>query len=85
MDVIKSVQTEEEGHVVPASSVDIVRSSIGVAVRAGAPKPDISSVDALRRILLAAPSIAYSSSLSGLYVSTELFPRLASNRLAASL
>lgn len=66
----------KEGHVVPGSSVDIVQSSIGVAVRAGAPKPDISSVDALRRILLAAPSIAYSSSLSGVYVSTELFPRL---------
>jgi hypothetical protein len=48
----------------------------GVAVRAGAPKPDISSVDALRRALLAAKSIAYSDSASGVYVSMELFKRL---------
>jgi molybdate transport system substrate-binding protein len=43
---------------------------------AGASKPDISSVDALRRALLAANSIAYSDSASGAYVSTELFKRL---------
>lgn len=66
----------KEGYVVPGSGMDIAQSNIGVAVRAGAPKPDISSVDALRRILVAARSIAYSSSLSGVYVSTELFPRL---------
>ena len=65
-----------QGKVLPDSRVDLVRSSIGVAVRAGAPKPDISSVDALKRTLLAAKSIAYSSSLSGVYVSTELFQRL---------
>jgi molybdate transport system substrate-binding protein len=56
--------------------VELVRSSIGMAVRAGAPKPDIGSVDALTRVLLAAKSIAYSSSASGVYLSTELFPRL---------
>ena len=62
--------------VVAGSRVDLVRSSIGVAVRAGAPRPDISSVDALKRTLLAAKSIAYSSSASGVYLSTELFQRL---------
>ena len=62
--------------VVAGSRVDLVRSSIGIAVRAGAPKPDISSVDALRRTLLAAKSIAYSASASGVYISNELFPRL---------
>ena len=62
--------------VVAGSRVDLVRSSIGMAVRAGTPKPDISSVDALRRTLLAAKSIAYSASASGVYISTELFPRL---------
>ncbi len=65
-----------QGKVVAGSRVDLVRSSIGVAVRAGAPRPDISSVDALRRTLLHAQSIAYSSSASGIYVSTELFQRL---------
>lgn len=65
-----------KGKVVPGSQVDLVRSSIGMAVRAGAPKPDISSVEALTRTLLNAQSIAYSASASGTYLSAELFPRL---------
>ena len=64
------------GKVVAGSRVDLVRSNIGVAVRAGAPRPDISSVEALTRTLLRAKSIAYSSSASGVYLSTELFQRL---------
>src|SRR5687768_13637106 len=64
------------GVVRPDSRVDLAESRIGVTVRAGAPKPDISTVDALRRTLLAAPSIAYSASASGVYVSTELYKRL---------
>ena len=66
----------EDGLVAADSRVDLARSSIGVAVRAGAPKPDISSVEALKRTLLEAKSIAYSGSVSGQYVSTELFQRL---------
>jgi molybdate transport system substrate-binding protein len=66
----------KEGLVVAASRVALARSGIGMAVRAGAPKPDISSVDALKRTLLQARSIAYSRSVSGLYLSTELFQRL---------
>src|SRR5271165_4320263 len=66
----------KEGKVIADSRVDLARSSIGVAVRTGVPKPDISSVDAVRRALLAAKSIAYSDSASGVYVSTELFKRL---------
>lgn len=65
-----------EGRVVAASRVDLARSSIGMAVRRGAPKPDISTVDALKRALLQAESIAYSAQVSGVYLSTELFPRL---------
>ena len=65
-----------QGSVVADSRVDLARSAIAVAVRAGAPKPDIGSVDALRRALIAAQSIAYSDSASGIYVSTELFRRL---------
>jgi molybdate transport system substrate-binding protein len=64
------------GRVVAGSRVDLARSSIGIAVRRGAPRPDISTVDALRRTLLQASSVAYSSSVSGVYVSTELFQRL---------
>ncbi len=66
----------QQGKVIADSRVDLARSSIGIAVRAGAPKPDISSPDAVRRALLAAKSIAYSDSASGVYVSNELFKRL---------
>jgi molybdate transport system substrate-binding protein len=66
----------KQGKVVAGSQVELVRSPIGIAVRAGAPKPDISSVDALRRTLLAAKSVAYSDSASGVYVQNELFKRL---------
>jgi molybdate transport system substrate-binding protein len=66
----------KQGKVVAGSRVDLVRSSIGMAVKAGAPKPDISGVDALTRTLLQAKSIAYSDSASGVYLSTVLFPRL---------
>lgn len=66
----------KQGKVVAGSSVDLVKSPIGVAVKSGAPKPDISSVDALKRTLLAAKSIAYSDSASGVYISTEMFEKL---------
>jgi len=64
------------GRIIPDSRVELVRSSIGMVVRAGAPKPDIGSVEALKRTLLNARSIAYSSSASGVYLSTDLFRRL---------
>ncbi len=66
----------KQGKVRAGSRVDLVKSLIGMAVKAGAPKPDISTVDALKRTLLAAKSIAYSDSASGVYLSTELFPKL---------
>jgi molybdate transport system substrate-binding protein len=58
------------------SKIELARSLIGMVVPAGAAKPDISSVEALRSTLLAARSIAYSDSGSGTYLSTTLFPRL---------
>jgi len=64
------------GAVAAGSRVDLVRSRIGMVVRKGAPKPDISSVAALVRTLKAAKSVAYSSSASGVYLSTQLFPKL---------
>ena len=66
----------KQAKVVAASRVDLARSGVGVAVRAGTPKPDISSADALKRTLLRAKSIAYSDSASGVYVSTVLYQRL---------
>ena len=58
------------------SRVDLVNSKIGVAVKAGSPKPDISTADAVKRALLAAKSVAYSDSASGVYISTEMFDKL---------
>jgi molybdate transport system substrate-binding protein len=66
----------KEGHVRAGSRVDLARSGIGMAVRTGAPKPDISSVEALTRVLLQAKSVAFSAQISGVYLSTELLPRL---------
>jgi len=65
-----------QGKVAAGSRVDLARSYIGLAVRAGTPKPDIGTVEALKRTLLDAKSIAFSDSASGVYLSTELFPRL---------
>jgi molybdate transport system substrate-binding protein len=59
-----------------SSKVNLARSEIGMVVRAGAPKPDIGSVEAFRRTLLEAKSIAYSDSASGIYLSTTLFAKL---------
>ena len=66
----------EDGLVLAEGCTPVARSLIGIAVRATAPKPDISSIDALRRVLLEAKSIAYSASVSGQYFSTELSQRL---------
>ena len=65
-----------EGLVLDEGATPVARSSIGIAVRAGAPRPDISTVDALRRTLLEAKSIGYSASVSGEYLTTELYQRL---------
>ena len=66
----------KEGLIIAESYAPVARSAIGMAVRAGARRPDISTVDALRRTLLQAQSIAYSASVSGEYLSRELLQRL---------
>ena len=58
------------------SRTPLAESFIGMVVRAGQPKPDISTVEALRKTLLAAKSIAYSDSSSGTYLSTVGFGKL---------
>ncbi|WP_245305593.1 substrate-binding domain-containing protein [Bradyrhizobium sp. LTSP857] len=60
----------------PGSRVPLAESFIGMVVRAGQPKPDISTMDSLRKTLLAAKSIAYSDSSSGTYLSTIGFKKL---------
>lgn len=65
-----------DGLVLAEGEKTIARSSIALAVRAGAPKPDIGTVDALRKTLLQAKSIGYSASESGKYFSGELVQRL---------
>jgi len=69
--MISSNELEElirQGKVVPGSRVDLAKSGIGVAVRAGAPKPDISSGDTLKAALLAARTVGYTSGPSGVYM-----------------
>ena len=58
-----------------AHQVNLAQSGVGAAVRAGAPKPDIGSVESLKRALRAARSIVYSSGPSGVYLA-QLFQRL---------
>lgn len=55
----------EAGRVVPGSRVDLVHSGVAIAVRAGAPRPPITSEDAVRRAVLAARSVGYSTGPSG--------------------
>jgi len=64
------------GLVRAGSKVELARSLAGMVVREGAPKPDISSVEAFKKAVLAAKSIAYSDSGSGTYLSKTLFPKL---------
>ena len=58
------------------SRIDVARSSIGMAVRAGARRPDITTVEGLKQAILNARSIAVSSQISGVYLTNELFPKL---------
>jgi molybdate transport system substrate-binding protein len=64
------------GRIVAGSDVDLARTPLGLSVRAGAPKPDISTVDAFKRLLLRAKIITFPDSTTGIYMTTTLFPRL---------
>jgi molybdate transport system substrate-binding protein len=68
-------QHMKSGKVMQGSRIDLAHSGVGVGVKAGAPKPDISSVEALKRTLIKAKSIGYSTGPSGNYVMT-MFVRL---------
>jgi molybdate transport system substrate-binding protein len=64
------------GFVQPQTKQVFARSQIGMVVRAGAPVPDITTVDAFRKVLLAAKSVGYSDSTSGTYLASTLFAKL---------
>jgi molybdate transport system substrate-binding protein len=64
-----------EGKLLAGSRVDFAKSGVGIAVREGLPKPDISSAEAVKKAVLEAKSVAYSSGPSGLYIA-ELFKRM---------
>jgi len=66
----------KRGLVKAGSKTILAKSLIGMVVREGAPKPDISTVDAFRKALLDAKSIAYSDSGSGTYISTKMMSQL---------
>lgn len=65
----------KEGKLDSGTKVDLVKSSVGFAVKAGAPKPDVKSADDLKKALLAAKSVGYSTGPSGVYLQT-LFEKM---------
>ena len=71
-DAIDKLQTA--GHLQSGSRVDLVHSGVAVAVQAGAPQPDISTEDAVRAAVLAAPTLSYSTGPSGVALA-KLFER----------
>jgi molybdate transport system substrate-binding protein len=64
------------GRIVDGSEAGLAAAPLGAAVRQGSPKPDISSVDALKQTLLNARLVAMPGSTSGLFVKDEVFPKL---------
>ena len=65
-----------EGRIVARSDIDLASAPLALSVRAGAPKPDISTLDGLRQTLLNAKSVTFPASTSGTYLTGTLFPRL---------
>ena len=68
------------GRIVQGSDVDLATAAIGVAVRAGMPKPEVGTVEGLRRALLGAKTIAVPQSTSGIFLLEKVFPRLGIDR-----
>ena len=64
----------EAGRIVAGSRIDLVKSGVAVAVRSGSPRPDIGSENAVRRAVVEARSLSYSTGPSGVYL-TKLFER----------
>jgi molybdate transport system substrate-binding protein len=65
-----------QGRIVARTDVDLARTPLGVAVRAGTSKPDISTVDAFKKTMLRAKAVTFPGSTTGIYLTTKLFPQL---------
>ena len=62
--------------IVAGTDVDLAQVPLGVAIRAATPKPDVSTVEAFKQLLLKAATVAMPASTSGIWLRTDLFPRL---------
>lgn len=62
--------------IVYGTDVDLARVGLGVAVRAGTPPPDVSTVESFKQALLQAKTVAIPGSTSGIWLTHNLFPRL---------
>ena len=66
----------KKGKVRADSRVDLVQSKMGMAVKVGAPKPDIRTVEAFKQTMLRAKSVTFPGSTTGIYMVKKLFPQL---------
>ena len=64
------------GRIIAGTDADLARTPLGVAVRAGSPKPDVSTVEAFKQVVVKARAVAVPSSTSGIFLKDEIFPRL---------
>jgi molybdate transport system substrate-binding protein len=62
--------------VIADTRMPLAQSGIGIVIKEGAPAPDVSTPEALKKALLTAKSVAYSDSASGVYIETEMFDKL---------
>jgi molybdate transport system substrate-binding protein len=65
-----------ESRIVPGTDTDLARTPLGVSVRAGAAKPDLSTIEGFKQALIHAKSITFPNSTTGIYMTTKLFPQL---------
>ena len=76
MEFMNTAEQSLAGRIVAGTDVDLARTPLGIAVRAGAPKPDVSTVEAFKQLVVNAKAVAVPSSTSGIFLKNELLPRL---------
>src|SRR4051812_38396192 len=64
------------GRIAPGTDVDLARTPLGIAVRAGAPKPAVATVEEFKSLMLRAHGVAVPGSTSGIFLAKDVFPRL---------